>query len=670
MSDFIRFKNAVQAQIASMAERGHLFRVDASKDELWEAYLKSFPPGTNEIFKERTEHDCQCCKQFIRTIGNAVAVIDGEVESIWDISIGGAHQVVADALSDLVKSKAINDALIHYEAKVGTDHNHQDTDAGVIRWDHFSCILPDKYVKSKNAIPAALGDIRSSKDVFKRGCEEITVEAIDTVLELIEQNSLYRGAEHTVSVGRLGQMKSEYDALSSAAEKDNHAWTMAATHGHAVRIRNSVIGTLLTDISEGMELDAAVRAFESKVAPTNYKRPTALITKAMIDKAQKKVCELGIKDSLSRRFAVTDDLTINNVLFANRTTKQAMNVFEEMSQEAGSNVGSLDKVEEVGIDKFITDILPKADKIEVMVENKHSNNLVSLIAPVHADSKNILKWDNNFSWSYNGEVTDSIKERVRKAGGNIDAVLRCSLSWGNYDDLDIHVVEPGGNHIYFNNKVSRQTSGQLDVDMNAGSGKTREAVENIVWTDLDLMQEGEYKLYVNNYSKRETIDVGFDVELEFDGVIHLFNYAKPVKDSENVAVSTFTFSRKDGIKFLSSLDSTAVSKEIWGLHTNNFHNVAMVMNSPNHWDGEETGNKHWFFMLDGCVNDGRPRGFFNEFLNNNLTEYRKVFEVLGSKMKVAESNIQLSGVGFSSTKRDYILCKVTGSFSRIIKIIF
>ena len=75
-------------------------------------------------------------------------------------------------------------------------------------------------------------------------------------------------------------------------------------------------------------------------------------------------------------------------------------------------------------------------------------------------------------------------------------------------------------------------------------------------------------------------------------------------------------------------------------------------------------------MLENCINPDKARGFFNEFLNESLTEHRKVFEVLGAKMKVEESKNQLSGLGFSSTQRNQIVCKVQGSFSRIIKINF
>jgi hypothetical protein len=73
--------------------------------------------------------------------------------------------------------------------------------------------------------------------------------------------------------------------------------------------------------------------------------------------------------------------------------------------------------------------------------------------------------------------------------------------------------------------------------------------------------------------------------------------------------------------------------------------------SPLYWDGNATGNKHWFFMLAGCKNPEPTRGIYNEFLLGHLDKHRKVFEVLGDKIKCPVADEQLSGVGFSSTIR-------------------
>ena len=124
------------------------------------------------------------------------------------------------------------------------------------------------------------------------------------------------------------------------------------------------------------------------------------------------------------------------------------------------------------------------------------------------------------------------------------------------------------------------------------------------------------------------------------------------------------------MEIVESLPSSQAAKNLWGIPTQTFHKVSVLMLSPNYWDEKTVGNKHYFFMLDGCLNDGKARGFFNEFLTDSLNVHRKVFEVVGSKMKTEESDRQLSGIGFSSTQRNYILCRVKGSFTRTLKITF
>lgn len=665
---FSTFKQAVQKQFAEISKHD-LFKTDVTKDELWDFYLNSFPEGTNPLYKERREYDCQSCKHFIRACGNVVTIIDNKIVTIWDTTTEGYYQEVADKMAEFVKSFSVRDVFYSSESNLGSDFNRQTLEDGtVVKWEHFFFKLPKSFIK--NEVATILGDHRSSKDVFKRSLEEITTEAAEMVIELIDQNSIYRGEENRVAVDFFLKHKKAYDKLPDR-EKDLYCWAESKKAGHVSRIRNTAIGTLLVDLSNGMELDQAVRSFETKVAPMNYKRPTALITKGMIKKAEQKVEELGIADSLPRRYAVPEDITINNVLFANREAKKAMSVFDELAAETKEDVKKFDHVESVDIETFVKNILPKAESIELMLENKHINNLMSLVAPVNPDAKGIFKWENNFSWAYNGDVTDSIKERVKKAGGNVNGVFRCSLSWFNYDDLDIHMIEPGENHIYFRNaKFRHPSSGMLDVDMNAGGGYTREGVENIIYTNLSQMPEGEYQLFINQYDLRERVDNGFDCEVEFDDKIYSFHYDKVMKTGENIMVAKIKFSREEGFHVQPALPSTQSSREVWGLTTNHFQKVSMVMYSPNHWDEGKVGNRHYFFILEGCKNDGSPRGFFNEFLSNELIEHRKVFEVLGSKMKVEESDNQLSGVGFSSTMRNEIICKVSGSFSRSIKITF
>ncbi|MDX1532588.1 MAG: hypothetical protein R3230_00055 [Nitrosopumilaceae archaeon] len=668
MSEFNKFNDAVNKQFKWM-QNHELFVIDADKNFLWDVYLRSFREGDNPMYKERTEHDCNCCKQFIRDVGGVVAIVKGKIHTIWDVDVGGVYQPVADGLRAAVLNCDIANVYRHYQAKIGTQKSYQNVgDDDIITWEHFYTKLPNKYVSG--CIGQVKGGHRTNYDVLKRSVEEISLDAIETVSDLISQNSIYRGQEFKNTVSNFKRIKKAYD---KAKKKELFLWEKSAELKEGGRYRNTVIGTLLTDISDGVPLEDAVKMYETKVAPENYKRTTALITQGMIKKAQKDVEKLGIEDSLYRRYAVENDLTINNVLFADRSTKTKMKgVFDGLiTSETKKTPKNIKKVDEISIGDFIENVLPKAESLEVFVDNKHTSNFVSLVAPVDENAPNILKWDNNFSWSYVGEVTDSIKERVKSAGGQVEADVRASLAWSNYDDLDIHVIEPDGNEIYYGNRTGGISGGELDVDMNAGARRSRTPVENIFWKDQRRMQPGIYTVFVDQYSKREKSDVGFEVQFAYNGGSETFFYPKDVKSNENIKVLDFKYTKNGDIEIVKRyIDSEAKSHEMWGVNTQNFQKVKMVMLSPNHWDDQEVGNKHYFFMLEECVNPDEARGFYNEFLRSDLTKHRKVFEVLSAKMKTQESDNQLSGLGFSSTKRNDLLVKVSGSFNRTLKVKF
>ena len=682
--EFRKFKLAFQTNFDKLVDGAdRLFEVAVDKDEMWNLYLDSFPEGTNPIYRTRREYDCSCCRHFIKDIGAAVVIKDNQVHTIWGFDTGSTtFQPVVDALDAYVKSKAVNGVYFTTSKNIGTDKSREVSSDGVTTYEHFYVELPARHVFRKDRCEGDVqNEFRTAKEVFKRSLDEITDEAVETVLELICSNTLYRGAEWADALNKFAALKNDYNALPDEL-KNNFAWAESVKVGPSVsKIRNHSIGTLLVAISEGVELDEAVRKYEAIVAPANYKRPKAIFTKKMVEEAQNKITELGFLDSLSRRFATLDDITVNNILFSNRDAAKripgAADVFDTMMGEAKTTPKKFSKVEEISIDKFLADVLPTAQEVEVYFENKHTGNMVSLIAPKVPDSKPMFKWGNGFSWAYTGNMTDSMmKERVKAAGGDVDGVLRFSIQWNDEagrrdaNDLDAHCKEPaGGMHIYYASPGNTKTGGNLDVDIRVPI-RDVPAVENITWPVKHRMIPGVYQFWVHQYNNRGGRG-GFRAEIEFDGTIYSFNYDKELRQEEDVKVADVTLHPDGTFTIKEHLSSTQSSSDVWGLKTNNFVPVSVVMFSPNYWD-EQTGigNKHFFFMLKGCINPESPNGFYNEYLKNELITHKRVFEALGGKMAVEPVEDQLSGIGFSSTKRAELVVKVKGQTERIMKIKF
>lgn len=650
--------------------KAEAYVVGVEGDALYQRYLESFPDGTNPVFKERTEHDCSCCKGFIRHVANVVSVVDGEVRTVWDEAAKSApypYNIVAESLRRMVLDAPVVDLfrVSKNDSSFGSMQTKSlDAASGVVStWNHFYTGPIPKHLQAP--MPDQVrGDYRTTVQVFTRGLNELRPDAVETVADLITSNSIYRGAEHQKAVSEFQQAQRTYLRLAPGPQ-NLFAWT--AARGPAARFRNTVIGTLVQDLSEGVEVDKAVASFETKVAPQNYKRTTAVITPGMVKKAMETIADLGLEPALERRFARIEDISVNDVLWVDSRVKPLMkgglgDLLMDHATTTQPTTVDESKAEPIAMDDFIKEVLPKASSMEVLFRGSHLGNLMSLTAPVNPEPKQLFRWNNDFAWSYAGNVADSIKERVKKAGGNVtNAKLRVSLSWFNYDDLDLHVLEPGFSvgtpgHIYFGRRLGAG-GGALDVDMNAGSGRTREPVENVAWRTV---RDGAYRVVVNNFCQRETADPGFVVEVESNGKLMHFSHGKVVRNRADIAVATIHV--RDGV--IEQVDvgdgiiTTAISQEKWGLNTEQFVKVNAVTHSPNYWGDNAVGNKHTFFVLDGAKNDEPTRGIYNEFLHPRLESHRKVFEVIGDKTKCQPTEGQLSGLGFSSTKPDTVIVRV------------
>jgi hypothetical protein len=695
-----------------MCKTGKLFRSSITGSTLWDCYLKNFMNKDNPIFRdpESSTHNCNLCNNFIRRYGNIVAIDENnKLMSIWDIEASEEYESSCKAMSNLLRNNPIQDVFFEtfnelnslpYEKttkqnnqfKLGIDKNvkrytkEEAEKFGVVKpneirtFNHFYLMLPKEFVDmTGKSVESIMGEFRDAKNVFKRAMDEISLDTLMLVRDLINQGSLLDGATHLDKVERISIFKQRYDTIENS-KKDNWCWKVSYKLTIS-KFRNELIGTLCAELSQGMELNKACENWNKRVDPINYMKAKAPITQKQIKEAQKFVEENGYEESFIRRCATIDDIKASEILHLNSGNGEIpkVSIFDNIKATSTRHKRSeFDKVEEVTIDKFMKDILPSCTSVEAFLLNSHVDNMVTLTTANNKDSKNIFKWNNNYSWTFNGNLAGKslIKDAVKKRGGKTEGCINIRLHFPNtISDYDLQVIEPQEYLIYYSNRRKLSPCfGMLDLDAQGCDGNfpPEERVENVIFTDKSKLKNGDYKVLVSNYLQKDS-NYGFTLEVETsNGEVVTFNYNKYFRQGSKIDVCTIRV--KDGeieiIPILPISDSNSISQKLYNLETNNFHKVSLVCLSPNHWNDNKVGNKHYFFMLEGCKAPDNIRSFHNENLKSELLDHRKVMEVLSATTMVESTDKQLSGLGFNATIRDEVILRLKGTHNRIIKVKF
>jgi hypothetical protein len=701
-----KFTKRVQEQFELMCQTGKLFRVNMTGQQVWDLYLKSFEDDPMFRDPNSSEHACNTCSNFVRRYGNIVAIgNDYKIMSMFDINTIDIEEEfipVVKALSKAITTSKITEVFfetydslnkMNYEKchknnllfRLGINRNDKHytkeevdkfkvvNEKDIYTFHHIHVDVPNLFVdQSGKSAEALMGQYRDDKNVFQRAMETIPLDTLMLVKDLINQGSLLDGTTHLFKIEQFIPLKREYDSLSTK-EKENWLWVKSYKLPIA-KFRNELIGVLCTELAEGLELNKACLNWNKRVDPANYMKAVAPITKKQIEDAKKFVLDNGYEQSFIRRYAVIDDIKLSEIKHINsgKGEIKEVSIFDNVKSTSTRHKRSeFDGVEEVTIEKFMSDILPNCTSVEAFLTNKHEGNMVSLTTANDFDSKPIFKWSNNYSWTYNGNLAgkSQIKENVKAVGGKITGVLRCSLQWNDDDtkgiiDLDLHCKTPF-TEIYYGVKKDSTSGGWLDVDM---INPSTIGIENVTWQTV--LKDGVYRFFVHNFSGHIR-NKGFKAEIEFDGCIYNYFHKTPFTGKIDIATIKVKNGVMDITHHLPATEGEGVNKEIYGLETNNFQKVNLVCLSPNHWGENNVGNKHYMFMLDNCKSPTSIRSFHAENLISELANHRAVLEILGNTTMIEPTDKQqLSGLGFNSTIKEELIVRLQGSHRRIIKIKF
>lgn len=123
----------------------------------------------------------------------------------------------------------------------------------------------------------------------------------------------------------------------------------------------------------------------------------------------------------------------------------------------------------------------------------------------------------------------NIARRLGEVGAK-SGDIQFSLLWKNFNDLDLHCIDPKGVEIYYSNPRSPLTGGVLDVDTNVHPPFSTMPAENIYWP-TGRAPPGIYRVYVVYYANHGGSDpTAFTVRAVVQHITNYYRGALAVPD--------------------------------------------------------------------------------------------------------------------------------------------
>jgi len=362
--------------------------------DIWQIYLDNLPTSVRQY------HNCNCCRNFIRRYGHLVMIDDKgkQVSAFWNPLDAPKHyKIVAQALKDAVEHAQITYQFYTDEKQWG---NHI---TGV--WHHFAfrpnmILVSNNKLKTPNQLAAEkLEDYRILVDSLR----DFDKQTADIALSIIKTDSLYRSEKVKFPIEWFVNLHNDLYRKNATARHRIIWKAVAEAPAGLTHIRSSMIGTLLEDIVNGLDLPTIKKRFADKMNPLQYQRPTAAPTAGNVKQAEEIMQKLGIEKSLNRRYAELNE--IHPIWTPKGTTaKPKTSVFSDLVPDKTKPlVVDITAYTNMTWEKFNRTVLPDASKIEVLVPS--SGPFSAFLTAADYTAPPIIQWDyqdyrNPLSWYF------------------------------------------------------------------------------------------------------------------------------------------------------------------------------------------------------------------------------------------------------------------------------
>jgi hypothetical protein len=396
-----RFLLALQKHFDATLVLGGLRLFTTDAEGLFDLYLEHVDPS------QRQHYTCNCCRRFVGTYGGLVVIADDgtQAPALWH------EDVYAEANRDAIRqlAKAVRRAKV-----TGVFYSSVPV-WGFPRtgpWTHMSVTPPETilYKKLTQTAGQLVAEKKEEGDMLLNALGTYHESDIVTAVQVLKSESLYRGEKVLGAAEWLLDLYRRRGAAKSYLHRYNLAWSaVASAPAGYCHIKSSMLGTLLTDIKAGLPFDEVKRAFDAKMHPLRYQRPTAAPAAGNIAAAEKVIERLNAAGSLARRYARLDEVV---ALWRPQPQlpeePKAGGVFGHLKSNARTLGEVMDShplaplmTRTMTWEKFNREVLPAAEKVELLIPPH--GNFTALLTAVNPDATPILQWDieeqrNPVSW--------------------------------------------------------------------------------------------------------------------------------------------------------------------------------------------------------------------------------------------------------------------------------
>lgn len=358
-----------------------LFRTSVEPDALWTVYLNNLEEET------RQHYNCRCCRNFIERYGDLCTIgEDGlQVSIFWHDAVPDHFESARKALQRLVEGSTITGVFLSEEEALGVAESKRG-------WTHLNATNPSVF---RNKLLTSFQKEAELKEDFKTLMNtfgKFDIENIEVALQVLKSETLPSYVKGLGVVEWYHKVRVDSKAIKNSRVRTAFMWKVVASAppGYC-HIKNTVVGTLIEDIEQGMEYESIKRRWAEKVHPLQYQRPQAAPSDNQIKVAEETVEKLGIARSLKRRYAFLHE--VRGKLWEESAGKlpESDGVFSHLKNQKLKSVIVIEGGNMTWV-KFARDVLPTATSIEVLVP--HLGNFIGVTNAEDAEAPPILQWDN------------------------------------------------------------------------------------------------------------------------------------------------------------------------------------------------------------------------------------------------------------------------------------